>query len=213
MCNSSSNPCDQICKKQVAYDKAIEAYQFHVQRYHTWVNYYAIFVGALFVAFYTVISGTPNEVEYPSVIPKIGITDNHESTFFLFLISWVGLWITICWLASTVGHYAWMKSWMGIVKRCESDFLDTPSVYTIVLNDNETITNTKMPRFISTQKITQIFLIGVIIAWNIIIVQYVMKAEWECWLKFISGIFSLIAILLIYYGKSKFYSSTLNIES
>ena len=53
MCNSnlSSNPCDQICKKQVAYDKAVEAYQFHVQRYHTWVNYYAIFVGALFVAF------------------------------------------------------------------------------------------------------------------------------------------------------------------
>ena len=52
MCNSSSNPCDQICKKQAAYDKAVESYQFHVQRYHTWVNYYAIFVGALFVAFY-----------------------------------------------------------------------------------------------------------------------------------------------------------------
>ena len=32
MCTSSSNPCDQICKKQVAYDKAVEAYQFHVQR-------------------------------------------------------------------------------------------------------------------------------------------------------------------------------------
>lgn len=33
MCNSSSNPCDQICKKQAAYDKAVESYQFHVQRY------------------------------------------------------------------------------------------------------------------------------------------------------------------------------------
>ena len=32
MCNSKLNPCDQICKKQVAYDKAVEAYQFHVQR-------------------------------------------------------------------------------------------------------------------------------------------------------------------------------------
>ena len=62
MCNSnlSSNPCDQICKKQVAYDKAVEAYQFHVQRYHTWVNYYAIFVGALFVAFYTIIPQSEN---------------------------------------------------------------------------------------------------------------------------------------------------------
>lgn len=60
MNNSGSNPCDQICKKQVAYDKVVEAYQFHVQRYHTWVNYYAIFVGALFVAFYTIIPQSEN---------------------------------------------------------------------------------------------------------------------------------------------------------
>ena len=57
------NSCTQICKKLVAYEKAIDAYQFHVQRYHTWVNYYAIFVGALFVAFYTILSGITNEVE------------------------------------------------------------------------------------------------------------------------------------------------------
>ena len=62
MCDS--NPCDQICKKQIAYEKAIDAYQFHVQRYHTWVNYYAIFVGALFVAFYTIIAQTDFEIHY-----------------------------------------------------------------------------------------------------------------------------------------------------
>ena len=62
MCNS--NPCDQVCKKQIAYEKAIDAYQFHVQRYHTWVNYYAIFVGALFVAFYTIIAQTDFEIHY-----------------------------------------------------------------------------------------------------------------------------------------------------
>ena len=32
------NSCTQICKKLVAYEKAIDAYQFHVQRYHTWVK-------------------------------------------------------------------------------------------------------------------------------------------------------------------------------
>ena len=31
---------------------------------------------------------------------KVDITDNHESTFFLFLISCLGLWTTICWLAT-----------------------------------------------------------------------------------------------------------------
>ena len=31
-----------------AYEKAIEGYQFQVGRYNIWMNYYAIFVGALF---------------------------------------------------------------------------------------------------------------------------------------------------------------------
>ena len=157
------NSCTQICKKLVAYEKAIDAYQFHVQRYHTWVNYYAIFVGALFVAFYTILSGITNEVESCCAVQKVDITD----------------------------------------------FLGTDNpVYAILIKNNVIITATRHPRFISTQKVTQIFLIGVIIAWNIIIIHYVMKAGWECWTTFISGTFSLIAILLIYYGKSKFYSST-----
>ena len=160
------------------------------------------------------MSGITNEVESCCAVQKVDITDNHESTFFLFLISCLGLWTTICWLASTVGHYSWMKSWIEIVKKLEHDFLGTDNpVYAILIKNNVIITATRHPRFISTQKVTQIFLIGVIIAWNIIIIHYVMKAGWECWTTFISGTFSLIAILLIYYGKSKFYSSTLNIES
>ena len=100
------------------------------------------------------------------------------------------------------------------MKKLERDFLGTDSpVYAILIENNAIITAKRHPRFISTQKVTQIFLIGVIIAWNIIIIHHVMKAGWECWTTFISGTFSLIAILLIYYGKSRFYSSTLNIES
>ena len=38
----------------VAYEKAINGYQFQVGRYNTWMNYYAIFVGALFVALYSI---------------------------------------------------------------------------------------------------------------------------------------------------------------
>lgn len=37
-----------------AYEKAIEGYQFQVGRYNIWMNYYAIFVGALFVALYSI---------------------------------------------------------------------------------------------------------------------------------------------------------------
>lgn len=43
-----------MTNSETAYEKAIDAYQFNVSRYHTWMNYYSIFVGALFVALYTV---------------------------------------------------------------------------------------------------------------------------------------------------------------
>ena len=32
------------------YDRAIEAYRFQVERYHTWMNYYSLFHGALLAA-------------------------------------------------------------------------------------------------------------------------------------------------------------------
>ena len=100
MCNSSSNPCDQICKKQAAYDKAVESYQFHVQRYHTWVNYYAIFVGALFVAFYTIIPQSEN-VQYG---PCSGtIFSFLDSIWLPLLIITLGWFASMCWLASIMG--------------------------------------------------------------------------------------------------------------
>ena len=42
--------------RRYAYEKAIEAYWKHVDRYHTWMNYYAIFNGALFVGFCTLFA-------------------------------------------------------------------------------------------------------------------------------------------------------------
>ena len=38
------------------YEKAIEGRNFHYQNYNTWANYYAIFTGALFIAYYTMLS-------------------------------------------------------------------------------------------------------------------------------------------------------------
>ena len=122
MNNSSSNPCDQICKKQVAYDKAVEAYQFHVQRYHTWVNYYAIFVGALFVAFYTIM---PQLGNIQRSLCSESISSFLASVWLPLLIITLGWFASMCWLASIIGHYEWMKSWMRIVKKREEAFFET----------------------------------------------------------------------------------------
>lgn len=72
------------------YEKAIEGRNFHYQNYNTWANYYSIFTGALFIAFYTL---------------------EHEKFLFLkILIMLVGLVTSICWNLTVKGHYHWMLS-------------------------------------------------------------------------------------------------------
>lgn len=45
-------------RRKYAYEKAIEAYWKHVDRYHTWMNYYSLFNGALFVGYCTLLTAT-----------------------------------------------------------------------------------------------------------------------------------------------------------
>ena len=56
--NFSSSKDETIEQRRFMYQKAIEAYQYHVNRYHAWMNYYALFNGALLVAFCTLLCAT-----------------------------------------------------------------------------------------------------------------------------------------------------------
>ena len=233
MCDS--NPCDQICKKQIAYEKAIDAYQFHIQRYHTWVNYYAIFAGALFVAFYTVVSQLENIRCNPCCDSGTFI-----SMWLPLLIMTLGWFTSMCWLASIIGHYKWMNSWILIVKEREKSFFGTSPnqqadgslnsseifVYGKVMeykdkaannegnndtsnnSNNETNNSTynefgMLPKFISTQKVTQWFVWSVILAW-------VASSYFFCCITpFIYLFFTIIISIFLYKRTCKWYSSSI----
>ena len=108
--NSNVNP------NQSAYEKAIAAYQFHVERYNTWMNYYSIFVGALFIAYYS-------------------IKPDSNSEFILSAITIVGLISSACWLASFKGYYSWLKSWTNVIQFHENRIIcndNTLRVYTLI---------------------------------------------------------------------------------
>lgn len=221
MNNSGSNPCDQICKKQVAYDKAVEAYQFHVQRYHTWVNYYAIFVGALFVAFYTIM---PQSGNIQRSLCSESISSFLASVWLPLLIITLGWFASMCWLASIIGHYEWMKSWMRIVKKREEAFFETTPnqssntssvsseifVYGKVMREpDRSESNNMLPKFISTQKITQWFVWSVILAWIVSSVSLWIFTDC-CWWLLVPGIYLLLTAITgycLYKRTSNLYSS------
>jgi hypothetical protein len=130
------------------YEKAIRGYEFHIQRYNTWMNQYAIFVGAFFVAYYSIVK------EAASGVIK-------------FLIIAMGLVASFCWLGSFYGYYSWLKSWINIVHYHEGKILGMNKelrVYSMVSEE------AVKKRGYSTQKITLLFIWAVIVAWLILMV-------------------------------------------
>jgi len=139
------------------YEKAIEGYQFQVKRYNTWTNLYAIFVGACLLA-YTNLEGKDN---YALII----------------LITIVGLLTSICWLGSFYGYYYWTISWTNILHLREQLYLDSlkkngeNNIPVYCLADNESL---KKYGF-STQKITNLFIRIVNIAWGALFLYQIFK--------------------------------------
>lgn len=177
-------------ERRYAYEKAIEAYWKHVDRYHTWMNYYAIFNGALFVGFCTLLTATTK------IIAKTGSEQDYYNSLFinarflelensysftLIILCIVGCISGICWLFSLKGHIIWMNNWMNIIHKYE----DTSNrVYKIIIASSEDIketnedlsphsSNMKLYKAYSTSTITECFVFSIIVGWLFLINQVI----------------------------------------
>ena len=126
-------------------DRAIEAYQFQVNRYHTWMNYYSLFHGALLVAFY-------------SLLEKYREVGSSICQWFPFLIAMLGFIIGICWCYTVIGNKTWINNWLFVVRKMEGD----DGIYNLISP------NCCKSGFISTQKVMLLFTICVTVAWGVV---------------------------------------------
>lgn len=151
--NDSNNENFDKCFKY--YEKAIEGRNFHYQNYNTWVNYYSIFNGALFVGYYSLKDGD---------LLKI-------------IIVLLGFVTAICWHLTVKGHYNWMISWINIVHEYEnklselSDNEENYYVYNVYTRPKKDFYNKNL----STQKMTSIFTFVVCISWGILLTYALTK--------------------------------------
>lgn len=178
-------------KEEMAYEKAIDGYQFLVNRYHTWMNYYSIFTGAFFVALYTVWDkGTAVQ---SACCKCCKMAASAPDIFLLYLIIGLGWFSSVCWLASLIGHRTWMGSWLRIVRKWEKSVLDSEDfVYRkIILGKNNLTTG-----YISTQKVTTGFVCAVILAWELIFCYLCVGQKLNLQLA-IGGLISFVVVLLI----------------
>ena len=103
-------------KQKHAYEKAIEAYWHHVDRYHTWMNYYALFNGALFVGYCTLLTATTYIQTDALLSVATAFSLGNDYKVILFFLSCIGLITGVCWFFSIKGHELWERNWMNIMK-------------------------------------------------------------------------------------------------
>ena len=132
------------------YEKAIEGRNQHYQNYSKQMNYYSLFTGAFFIAYYNIFG---------------------KNVWLSSMVALLGFVTAICWKYSLSGYYAWMVSWIKLVQEYENRMNEkckTPFVYKYA--DECLRTTSGFPQNYSTQKVTELFLNFVIIAWGIVVV-------------------------------------------
>lgn len=214
----------------MAYEKAINGYQFQVNRYNVWMNYYALFVGALFIALYSV--WPKEEINNVSIVcDQCILTPSKNIDWVLpFVVSVMG-WITsLCWYASLLGYRKWNGHWIGVIQEIEkiftsNDTLDNNRYFGVysrmpqqesVRTGNNTgagtgNNDTYLPGYVSTQKITGVFIFFVIVAWCVVISLWcsvVISCNFYL-LFFLIFAISFAIVMAFHCMRCIFYSSTL----
>ena len=181
--NSNMNEEQDSSNKKFNYEDcyriAIEERARHQQNYNHWMNMYAIFNGALLVAF-TAFSKPCNE-------------------FFLILITLLGIITSALWCFSVNGYYEWIISWINVVSFYESKLKieENKPVYIYRLFSK---TKTKFP--FSTQKCTQFFTKCVCGAWVFLFSYQVLQSfstikDWVQQYRWIIGTVLLFFVLIL----------------
>jgi len=159
------------------YKLIFEHFKLMELRYHTWMNYYSLFNGALLVAYCTILVSTGRIVEKASyAMPMESDSAKGRELFslectyweFLVLIAALGILAGFCWLRSMQGHRAWLDSWRTALQNEGWEFDRT-----IYVDDNTYSNETDNQKVIhglelySTAKITVLFIKGVIVSWTL----------------------------------------------
>lgn len=176
--------CDN--DKNEKYKMIFEHFKLMENRYHTWMNYYSLFNGALLVAYCTILVSTGKVIELEggydgSVAQAI---QGGSKVFYLnctywdilALIALLGVVASYAWYLSIIGHGKWIDSWRGLLQKedvkGQEDVKDkNPKIgiqKKLGVNVVKMVSycgNVVAPHFHSTFKITKAFICSVLFAW------------------------------------------------
>ncbi len=224
MCKDENEEDKREQLRRFLYQQAINGYQFHVNRYHTWMNYYSIFTGALFVGFCSLTTATTKiEESCNSIINqccsiKTGCkvyTLTNDYSLLILTLCILGLISSICWLLSLCGHEKWEDNWIKNIEYYEDKKDDEGAENDRSYNSLELykVINGDKSKFkaFSTHTITKIFISYVIVGWVFCFALTICGKNYcystMCCLISSTLIFIIPMIVIFYFCKSSLYSA------
>lgn len=159
------------------YKLIFEHFKLMENRYHTWMNYYSLFNGALLVAYCTILVSTGKVIELEGGYDGSAAQTVQGGTkvFYLnctywdilTLIALLGVVASYAWYLSIIGHGKWIENWRGILQK--EDENKGIGIQKKLGVDVEKMTsccgNEVVLHFHSTFKITKAFICCVLFAW------------------------------------------------
>lgn len=199
MCKTKIEECKRREQREFLYQQAINGYQFHVNRYHTWMNYYSIFTGALFVGLCSLTTATTEISEKCSEVVKQCCCMNDKIDGYGLLVIAIcilGLISSICWLLSLCGHEKWEHNWMKNIEYYEDDKDDDKKgdyksflLYKIIYDKKDF-------KAFSTHTITKIFISSVILGWIFCLAHTICERN-NCHSMLCCLIYSVLVFILL----------------
>ena len=168
-------------------------------RFHTWMNYYSLFNGALLVAYCTLIVSTGIVIQLKYSIQTIY---KLECGYWglLAVIAFLGVVASFCWFLSMKGHNCWLNNWRRKLQRRYPDIMKDISGDDSFTSQLVTSMRGKrvLPGFYSTFEITKVFIGTVITIWVMVFIHALSKYV-GCNLSIIRiGAISFFIVLILY---------------
>ena len=186
-------------------------FQSMEKRYHTWMNYYSLFNGALLVAYCTILVSTGE------VVKRLCESGNAkyclDCTYwgFLFIIALLGVIASYCWYLSMIGHNRWLNNWRTKLQNEKPEIMKSISGENLKLI--KVCEKQVLPCFYSTAEITKFFIFAVLTAWSIMLFYTISKyANFHIapFYTFLSGLSLSLVLYILKYVLFIFVGSNLN---
>lgn len=146
-----------------------EQFKSMEERYHTWMNYFSLFNGALLVAYCTIIVSTGTICKNQCTSGDAIYSLSCDYWGFLFVVTCLGVIASYCWYLSIIGHNAWLSNWR---KKLQNEYAETMkdiSGENLESKFMKTCKKSVLPDFYSTAEITKCFIFAVLTAWSTVL--------------------------------------------